>query len=177
MHADEFSTILKTTFEDNFDRFTSARDIQKEYTQVAFTCHPDRFGGDPVMEDRFKRLNEAYQKALAIFETRKIMRTRTQPMPIRGKDLRFRLHIDAFYAAQGGEVSFRFARQVPGSNWKEAEPVVLRVALPKGIKNGDQILLNGQGEPGKFGGEAGDLYVSVILCSAQNDSSASVARA
>lgn len=177
MYADEFSTILKTTFEDNFDRFISLRDIQKEYTKLAFTCHPDRFGGDSVMEDRFKLLNQAYQKAVAIFETQKIMRARTKPISIRGKDLRFRLHIDEFYAAQGGEVSFRFAREVPGSNWNEAKPVVLRVSLPKGIKNGDQILLNGQGEPGKFGGEAGDLYVSVILCSAQNDSSASVARA
>ena len=39
----------------------------------------------------------------------------------------------------------------------------LRVKIPAGVSDGSQIRLGGQGNPGAFGGKAGDLYLKVRL--------------
>lgn len=37
------------------------REVRRAFRKLAFRCHPDRFGGDPEMERRFKRLHAAYR--------------------------------------------------------------------------------------------------------------------
>jgi curved DNA-binding protein len=39
----------------------------------------------------------------------------------------------------------------------------LDVNIPKGVKDGSRIRLSGQGNPGKGGGPAGDLYLKIRL--------------
>ena len=39
----------------------------------------------------------------------------------------------------------------------------LNVKVPEGVDNGDRIRLGGEGEPGKHGGPAGDLFVQVVV--------------
>ncbi len=43
------------------------------------------------------------------------------------------------------------------------ESKTLSVKVPEGVDNGDRIRLGGEGEPGKHGGPAGDLFVQVVV--------------
>ena len=36
-------------------------EIKTAFRRLAKECHPDRHGGDPTAEDRFKSINEAYE--------------------------------------------------------------------------------------------------------------------
>lgn len=89
--------------------------------------------------------------------------SRESASPPRGRDLRFRLHLDPARAAQGGEVSLRFRRPVPRAQGTATEPAILRVYVPPRLNDGDQIRIAGHGAPGGFGGVPGDLYVTVSI--------------
>jgi DnaJ-class molecular chaperone len=39
----------------------------------------------------------------------------------------------------------------------------MMIKIPQGIRNGQKIKLKGQGENGRHGGEAGDLYIQVLI--------------
>jgi molecular chaperone DnaJ len=59
-----------------------------------------------------------------------------------------------------GEVITTPCRQCGGKKQVRTTKT-LRVSVPAGVDNGTQIRLNGEGEPGIFGGPAGSLYVAV----------------
>jgi DnaJ-class molecular chaperone len=71
----------------------------------------------------------------------------------KGKDLKNRITVSSVVANQGGEVELRFNQQ--GLVKK------LKIKIPAGIKEGQQIKLRGLGGPGKGGGPSGDLYLKV----------------
>ena len=48
-----------------------------------------------------------------------------------------------------------------GARGTETRKRKLAVGIPAGVESGNQIRLTGEGEPGAFGGHAGDLYVGV----------------
>ncbi len=139
--------------------------VRRAFRRLAFGCHPDLFDGDPKMAHRFKLLSEAYRVMIENIDTKidQNLPPKKSVDAFRGGDLRFRLYLDPEYAAKGGEVSFRFRRQASGPRGAAPESVILRVDVPAGLKNGDQIRLAGQGEPGRQGGLAGDLYVTVSI--------------
>ncbi|MDO4879191.1 MAG: DnaJ C-terminal domain-containing protein, partial [Neisseria sp.] len=82
--------------------------------------------------------------------------------PVRGEDQHAELSIDIYAAYTGAERSLslnvptideygRIGRQVK----------TLNVKIPKGIAEGQQIRLAGQGLPGYNGGQNGDLYLKI----------------
>lgn len=66
----------------------------------------------------------------------------------KGKDLHFTLDLDFVEAIRGGEKNIRLGNGV-----------TLKVKIPPGVTEGSKIRLGGKGEPGLYGGEAGDLYI------------------
>jgi DnaJ-class molecular chaperone len=73
--------------------------------------------------------------------------------PARGKDMADIIYLDPRQALQGAT-----GRYLHRMRSKE-----LIVTIPPGIKEGQKIRLKGMGEPGKEGGEAGDLYLKVKI--------------
>ena len=73
--------------------------------------------------------------------------------PLRGKDLTDVIYLDRRQAHEGAKGKYLHR--------KRSKKLILTV--PPGMKEGQQIRLKGMGEPGKDGGEAGDLYLKVKI--------------
>jgi curved DNA-binding protein len=87
---------------------------------------------------------------------------RREPQPERGTDHHAKIELDLLDAYQGAErnISLRGAK-LDDSGHVVAEDRTLSVKIPKGVIEGQQIRLGGQGGPGHAGGPAGDLYLEV----------------
>lgn len=70
----------------------------------------------------------------------------------RGEDLRFALEVDFLTAARGGKTHLLMP---DGSE--------LGVAIPRGVRDGQQIRLRGKGAPGHGKGAPGDAYLDVTV--------------
>jgi DnaJ-class molecular chaperone len=86
-------------------------------------------------------LAEGFRRKLGIFAPRK------------GKDRHDRIVISSELARKGGKVQYHC----------RLNDKTLLVTIPPGIKNGGALRLRGMGNPGKKGGEPGDLYVTVKI--------------
>jgi DnaJ-class molecular chaperone len=75
---------------------------------------------------------------------------RAQRRGARGSDVTFEMEVTLEEVAKGGK------RRVALGTGREIE-----VTIPAGIEAGKQIRLRGLGEPGQFGGEAGDALITV----------------
>ena len=73
--------------------------------------------------------------------------------PRKGRNRNDRVVISRELARRGGKVQYHC----------RLNEKVLLVTVPPGIENGGRLRLKGMGEPGKAGGEPGDLYVSVKI--------------
>jgi len=73
--------------------------------------------------------------------------------PHRGKDLEDVIYLDPQQAIAGGKGKYLHRKRS-----KE-----LIVNIPAGMKGGQKIRLKGMGEPGKDGGDPGDLYLKVKI--------------
>ncbi|MDZ7697801.1 MAG: DnaJ domain-containing protein [Deltaproteobacteria bacterium] len=72
-------------------------------------------------------------------------------LPERGKDLEDIITLSPDLMQQGGAIAYDCRKTGK----------TLQVKIPPGLRNGQKIRLKGMGEPGKGGGEPGDLYVRV----------------
>ena len=75
---------------------------------------------------------------------------RGQRQGMRGSDVNFEMEVTLEEVAKGGK------RRVGLPTGREIE-----VTIPAGIEAGKQIRLRGLGEPGQFGGEAGDALITI----------------
>jgi DnaJ-class molecular chaperone len=73
--------------------------------------------------------------------------------PARGKDLEDVIYLDPRQALEGAKGKYLHRKRS-----KE-----LIITVPSGMKEGQKIRLKGMGEPGKEGGEPGDLYLKVKI--------------
>jgi DnaJ-class molecular chaperone len=73
--------------------------------------------------------------------------------PEKGKDLNDVIYLEPQQAQEGGRGKFLHRKRS-----KE-----LIVTIPPGVREGQKIRLKGMGEPGKDGGEPGDLYLKVKI--------------
>ncbi len=82
---------------------------------------------------------------------------------MRGEDVRATLPITLEETYQGGSrtVTLDIPEVDPATGRVVKRPRTLEVKLPKGIREGQQIRLPGQGSPGIGGGPAGDLYLTI----------------
>jgi curved DNA-binding protein len=87
---------------------------------------------------------------------------RREPRPERGTDHHAKIELDLLDAFNGAErnISLRGAR-LDASGHVVTEDRTLNVKIPRGVIEGQQIRLSGQGGPGHAGGPAGDLFLEV----------------
>lgn len=85
-----------------------------------------------------------------------------QTLRQRGEDIHASILIPLQDAFEGATRMVSFNMQAISSDGTvRKEPKHLNIKIPKGIKNGQQIRLAGQGSPGYNGGEQGDLYIKL----------------
>ncbi|MDR7016725.1 DnaJ C-terminal domain-containing protein [Acinetobacter sp. 3657] len=89
-------------------------------------------------------------------------RSQRQQRSYRGEDQHASIQVDLSVAYQGS--TQQISLQIPTYNAygePEIQRKTLEVKIPKGMKEGQQIRLNGQGQSGINGGENGDLYIEI----------------
>ncbi|MDQ1209602.1 curved DNA-binding protein [Acinetobacter baylyi] len=85
-----------------------------------------------------------------------------QTRSYRGEDQHASIEVDLEVAYHG--TTQNLTLQIPTLNAygePEVQRKTLQVKIPKGMKEGQQIRLNGQGQAGINGGENGDLYIEI----------------
>jgi curved DNA-binding protein len=81
-----------------------------------------------------------------------------------GQDHVARVEIDLEDAYRGGTRTIELRTpEMTADGHVTVKPRALRVSIPAGVTDGQQIRLAGQGSPGIGGGPAGDLYLEVTL--------------
>ncbi len=83
---------------------------------------------------------------------------------MRGSDQHARIQIDLEDAYKGTTRTLTLGVQEAGPDGQvRMKQRTLNVRIPKGVKEGQQIRLAGQGNPGMGGAEAGDLYLEIAF--------------
>ncbi|MGO9613947.1 MAG: DnaJ domain-containing protein [Dissulfurispiraceae bacterium] len=77
-------------------------------------------------------------------------------LPEDGKDLHDILKINPKEASKGGKIQYLYNKQAKRRD--------LLITIPVGIREGQKIKLKGLGGEGKYGGNPGDLYLKVKIC-------------
>ena len=90
--------------------------------------------------------------------------SRRQDFAAAGQDHMARVEIDLEDAYRGGSrmIELRTPELSPEGELR-VKPRTLRVSIPAGVNEGQQIRLAGQGSPGIGGGPSGDLYLEISI--------------
>jgi curved DNA-binding protein len=89
---------------------------------------------------------------------------RRRPQPSRGRDHHARIDIDLEEAFRGGTRTFELQRpHLDDEGLLRTRKHTVKVSIPAGITEGQQLRLAGQGEGSPGGGGAGDLFLEVHI--------------
>ncbi len=84
--------------------------------------------------------------------------------PSRGSDANATLELTLEEAYRGGAKAITLQEQTIGPDGSpRLGTKTLNVSIPAGVRDGGKIRLSGQGNPGRAGGKAGDLYLKVKI--------------
>lgn len=161
-------------------RDASENDIKRAFRELARKHHPDTGAADGG--ERFREINEAYavlsdkdQRArydrwghaddgasglgAVVDAAQEIINDvfRRRRGKQKGKDIRYTLEVSFEEAAFGASKTVSLPA-VPEAGLAARE---LTVVVPAGVKEGTVKTLRGEGEPGKQGGQPGDLLVNI----------------
>jgi len=88
----------------------------------------------------------------------------TGAMPAQGSDHHAKIEIDLLEAYRGAQRTISLRLPVAdGQGRRTLQERRLEINIPKGIRPGQHLRLNGQGEAGQGGAPAGDLYLEIRL--------------
>jgi len=159
-------------------------EIKKSYRALAMKHHPDANNGDARAEERFKGIVQAYDVLSKSSERSKYDRVRMvvgrmprvegfrrhtatgaayRPVyrpPLRGRDF------EASVVLSTKEARRAITVPVETSELGRMSRTVF-VRIPAGVAHGQRLCIKGRGGYGLNGGEAGDLYVTARVYSAQ----------
>lgn len=86
------------------------------------------------------------------------------PGPARGSDANATLELTLEEAYKGGAKAITLQEQTIGPDGSpRLGTKTLNVNIPAGVREGGKIRLSGQGNPGRSGGKAGDLYLKIKI--------------
>ncbi|MEB3198116.1 MAG: J domain-containing protein [Candidatus Sericytochromatia bacterium] len=172
-------------------RSATDEQIRKAYRRLARRFHPDLSPDDPAALERFKELAEAYETLGDAAKRRRYDASaagwpfsRSQPSAQPGAPSAFSGIEDLLTGIFGQPLGPRPGRPRKGADLQAEANITLeevnqgttltlsltppsgetrrlRVKVPMGIASNTRIRVAGEGDPGDFGGQPGDLYVRV----------------
>ena len=86
----------------------------------------------------------------------------------KGEDQNSDLTVDLAASYTGNTRKFTLNMPVQTSHGRDYQSKTIEVKIPKGITEGQKIRLAKQGSPSPYGGEAGDLYLTIKFAHADN---------
>jgi curved DNA-binding protein len=139
-------------FQDIFDARRGPFSRSFQYRRPGMSARGFVFFSSPAMGG--KALNHLFSRGKAgDFLAEGLRRKLGVFLPRKGKDRNDRVVISRELARKGGKVQYHC----------RLNNKTLLVTIPPGLKSGTTLRLRGMGNPGKHGGEPGDLYVTVKI--------------
>ncbi len=148
--------MLENNFEAlGIDKTASKEAIKRAFRKLARQYHPDINPNEPKSGERFIEIQKAYNFLINNHE-RKIFTTSISPKNVmkNGDDINQHISISFFESFYGVERKYYYF----GDKGKRK---CLIININKGVENNQTICFKGKGMPGKNGGTAGDLYITV----------------
>lgn len=131
-----------------WEQWQARPDVHYEYRTVTPEELREMFGGGGGFSDFFETLFGGRGRGGP--EAFTGQEFHYQPRPHRGRDLDYPLQITLEEALHGATRMLQ---------WEGGRKIEAKI--PKGVKTGSKVRLKGQGNPGAFGGEPGDLFLSI----------------
>lgn len=146
MRTDDYYAIL------NVRRDASKDEILKAYRQLALKYHPDKNPGDATAAPRFRQVTNAYE---VLRDARRRGPYDSRNPAQNGTDLEYTLEASLQNTTSGEPVSIE---QITFQVTFKVEGRTIKLTLNKGDST---YRLRGEGKAGVYGGNPGDLLVSV----------------